>query len=69
MAQNINMNNFKCCLILERNKLNGSNHLVYSQDLKIVFKKEKEIYGMDAFMPSKHAWNALWFKEEVFEIE
>ena len=65
MAQNIN--DFTIRLILERDKLNGSNYLDWSRNLRIVLKQEKRLYVLDAPLPPEPAGDASAVEWETYE--
>ena len=67
MVQNINMNDFTLRLILERDKLNGSNYLDWSRNLRIVLKQEKRLYVLDSALPSEPARDATEVQRETYE--
>ncbi len=69
MAQPVNMNNFTLRLILERDKLNGSNYLDWSRNLKIVLKQEKKIYILEAPLPLEPGRNATAVQRETYETK
>ena len=69
MTQNINMNDFTLHLILERDKLNGSNYLDWSRNLRIILKKEKRLYVLDTPQPPKPDRNGTMVQRETYETK
>ena len=67
MAQNIN--DFTIRLILERDKLNGSNYLDWSRNLRLVLKQEKRLYVLDSRLPLEPARNATAAQKETYETK
>ena len=59
MANNNNNNStMSLRLVLEKDKLIGTNFLDWFQNLRIVLKQEKELYVLDEPLPEESADNA-----------
>ena len=61
------MNDFTIRLILERDKLNESNYLDWSRNLRIVLKQEKRLYVLDTPLPPEPARDATMVQRETYE--
>ena len=65
MAQSTN--NFSLRLVLEKDKLNGSNYIDWTRNLRIVLKQEKKLYVLDAPPPPEPARDATEVQRETYE--
>ena len=68
MAQQ-NSNHFTLWSVLEKDKLNGSNYIVWSRNLRIVLKQEKKLYVLDAPVPYEPTRNATAVQMETYETK
>ena len=68
MAQQ-NSNHFTLWFVLEKEKLNGSNYIDWSRNLRIVLRQEKKLYVLDAPVPNKSARNATAVQRETYETK
>ena len=66
MASN-NTQNFSLRSVLEKDKLNGSNFIDWSQNLRIVLKEEKKLEVFEHPLPNEPARNAIAAQRELFE--
>ena len=66
MASN-NTQNFSLRSILEKDKLNGSNFIDWSRNLRIVLKQEKKLEVLEQPLPAELARNATAAQREAFE--
>ena len=66
MASN-NSNTFSLRTVLEKDKLNGTNFIDWSRNLKIVLRQEKKLEVLDQPLPAKPARNATPAIREAFE--
>ena len=66
MASN-NKNVFSLRFVLEKNKLNGSNFINWSQNLRIVLRQEKKSEVLDHPLPAEPTRNAAVVVPEAFE--
>ena len=68
MASN-NPQTFSLRSVLEKDKLNGTNFIDWSRNLRIVLKQEKKSYVLDAPLPNEPARNATSVQRETFETK
>ena len=66
MASN-NTQNFSLRSVLEKDKLNGSNFIDWSQNLRIVLKEEKKLEVLEHPLPNEPARNAAAAQRELFK--
>ena len=66
MASN-NTQNFSLRSVLEKDKLNGSNFIDWSQNLRIVLKQEKTLEVLEQPLPVELARNATAAQRKAFE--
>ena len=66
MASN-NTNVFLLRSVLEKDKLNGSNFIEWSQHLRIVLRQEKKLEVLGHPLPAEPARNATAAVREAFE--
>ena len=59
-------NNFSLRSVLEKDKLNTTNFIVWSRNLRIVLKQENKSYVLDAPMPNEPARNATEVQRETY---
>ena len=64
-----NNNNFSLRSVLEKDKLNSTNFIDWSRNLRIVLKQEKKSYVLDAPLPNEPARNATFVQRETFETK
>ena len=53
----------------QKDKLNGSNYIDWSRNLRIVLKREKKLYVLDAPIPNEPARNATTVQRETCETK
>ena len=68
MAQQ-NSNHFTLRSVLEKDKLNGSNYIDWSRNLRIALKQEKKLYVLDAPVRNEPARNATAVQRETYETK
>ena len=66
MASN-NTQNFSLRSVLEKDKLNGSNFIDWSRNLRIVLKQKKKLEVLEQPLPAELARNATAAQREAFE--
>ena len=66
MASN-NTNIFSLRSVLEKDKLNGTNFIDWSRNLRIVLRQEKKLEVLDHPLPAEPARNATAAVREAFE--
>ena len=66
MASN-NTQNFSLRSVLEKDKLNGSNFIDWSRNLRIVLKQEKKLEVLERPLPNEQARKATTAQRELFE--
>ena len=64
-----NSNHFTLRSVLEKDKLNGSNYIDWSRNLRIVLKQEKKLYVLDTLLPNEPARNATAVQRETYETK
>ena len=67
MATNNNTSNFTLRSILEEDKLNGTNFLDSSRNLRIVLKQERKSYVLDTMIPQVPASNVPRAQKDAYE--
>ena len=66
MASN-NTNVFSLRSVLEKDKLNGTNFIDWSRNLRIVLRQEKKLEVLDHPLPAEPTRNATAAVREAFE--
>ena len=67
MATKNNTSTFTLQSILEKDKLNGTNFLNWSRNLRIVLKQERKSYVLDIAIPPVASSNAPRAQKDAYE--
>ena len=62
-----NSNNFSVRLVLEKDKLTGTNFLDWQRNLRIVLRKERKLYVIDVPRPEPLSEGASRAEQNVYQ--